>query len=194
LAKWPTACIKVKIITGDNRYAAFHIAQKLGLPGTTLLRGTELNSMSPEALTVQAARTDVFAEIEPHQKEQIVRALQKSRFRVAYLDDGINDVAALHAADTGISTHNAVDVAKEAADFVLLDKDLGVLADGVEEGRKSFTTTGATFGNMFSVAGASLLLPFLPMLPKQLLLTNLITDIPYLGPPTGWMSSNSGAP
>ena len=144
--------------------------------------------MSPEALTVKAAQTNIFAEIEPYQKEQIVRSLQKSKFRVAYLGDGINDVAAIHAADTGISTNNAVDVAKEAADFVLLEKDLGVLADGVYEGRKSFANslkyifinTGSTFGNMFSVAGASLLHPFLPMLPKQILLTNMITGFPFL--------------
>lgn len=180
--------IGVKIITGDNRFAAMHAASALGMDTSNLISGQALNQMSPEALTVNAARTAVFAEIEPYQKERIVRALQKSRLRVAYLGDGINDVAAIHAADTGISTNNAVDVAKEAADFVLLEKDLGVLADGVLEGRKSFAnsmkyifaTTGATFGNMFSVAGASLLLPFLPMLPKQILLTNLITDLPYL--------------
>ena len=107
---------------------------------------------------------------------------------IAYIGDGINDVAAINAADAGISTNNAVDVAREAADFVLLEKDLSVLADGIREGRKSFVnsmkyifiTTGATFGNMFSVAGASLLLPFLPMLPKQILLTNFITDFPFL--------------
>ncbi|WP_114778288.1 magnesium-translocating P-type ATPase [Botryobacter ruber] len=180
--------IAVKIITGDNRYAAMHTAKALGLNTATIITGQDLNSMAPEALTVKAVQTDVFAEVEPYQKERIVRALKKSKFRVAYLGDGINDVAALHAADTGITTNNAVDVAKEAADFVLLEKDLAVLADGVTEGRKSFAnsmkyifaTTGATFGNMFSVAGASLLLPFLPMLPKQILLTNLISDVPYL--------------
>ncbi|MCF6405332.1 HAD-IC family P-type ATPase [Chitinophaga filiformis] len=132
--------------------------------------------------------THVFSEIEPHQKERIIKALQQSHFTVAYLGDGINDVAAINAADIGISTNNAVDVAKEAADFVFLEKDLAVLADGVYEGRRSFAnsmkyifiTTGATFGNMLSVACASLFLPFLPMLPKQILLTNLITDLPFL--------------
>ncbi|WP_181163734.1 magnesium-translocating P-type ATPase [Pontibacter mangrovi] len=180
--------IAVKIVTGDNRFAARHAAKALGMGSDSILTGQELNSMAPEALTVRTAAVDIFAEIEPHQKERIVRALQKSRFRVAYLGDGINDVAAIHAADTGISTNNAVDVAREAADFVLLENDLEVLADGVHEGRKSFSnsmkyifaTTGATFGNMFSVAGASLALPFLPMLPKQILLTNLISDFPYL--------------
>src|SRR5262249_53082204 len=113
---------------------------------------------------------------------------QKAGKAVAYMGDGINDVAAIHAADTGISVEDAVDVARESADFVLMEKNLDVLADGIYEGRKSFTnsmkyiliTTGATFGNMFSVAGASLILPFLPMLPKQILVTNLITDFPFL--------------
>lgn len=180
--------IAVKIITGDNRYAAQSTAIKLGINNPTLLTGSDLNKMSAEALVVKAAGTTVFAEVEPHQKERIVEALKKGGNTVAYLGDGINDVAAIHAADTGLSTNNAVDVAKEAADFVLLEKDLSVLADGVLEGRTSFAnsmkyiliTTGCVFGNMFSVAGASLILPFLPMLPKQILLTNLITDIPYL--------------
>ncbi|MBS1689125.1 MAG: cation transporting ATPase C-terminal domain-containing protein, partial [Bacteroidetes bacterium] len=112
----------------------------------------------------------------------------KSGYAVAYMGDGINDVAAIHAADTGISTNNAVDVARQAADFVLLEKDLSVLADGIAEGRKTvanslkyiFINTSATFGNMFSLAGASLILPFLPMLPKQVLLTNFLTDFPFL--------------
>jgi Mg2+-importing ATPase len=180
--------IEVKIITGDNRYAANHAAKTIGIQNAIILTGDQLNELSPESLTVHAGNTNIFAEIEPHQKERIVKALQKSHFTVAYLGDGINDMAAINAADIGISTNNATDVAKEAADFVLLDKDLSVLANGILEGRKSFANsmkyifinTGATFGNMFSVAGASLLLPFLPMLPKQILLTNLITDFPFL--------------
>ena len=180
--------VAIKIITGDNRYAAMHTANKLGLNITEILTGPEMNNMSPEALTARVSSISVFAEIEPYQKESIIRALQKSKNIVAYMGDGINDVSAIHAADTGISTNNAVDVAKEAADFVLLEKDLSVLADGIYEGRKSFINslkyifinTGATFGNMFSVAGASLLLPFIPMLPKQILLTNFITDFPFL--------------
>lgn len=180
--------VQFKIITGDNRYAAAHIAQKLGISQPQILTGDELNQMSPEALLNRALKTDVFSEIEPHQKVRIVKALQQAKQVVAYIGDGINDVAAINAADAGISTSNAVDAAKQAADFVLLEKDLSVLADGIEEGRKSFVnsmkyifiTTGATFGNMFSVAAASLLLPFLPMLPKQILLTNFITDLPAL--------------
>jgi len=180
--------IKVKVITGDNRFAAFHAAKKIGVQNPSILTGDEMNKLYPEALMVKARDTDIFAEIEPNQKELIIKALQKSNLTVAYIGDGINDVAAINAADIGVSTNNAADIAKEAADFVLLEKDLLVLADGIHEGRKSFLnsmkyifiTTGATFGNMFSVAGASLFLPFLPMLPKQILLTNLITDLPFL--------------
>ena len=180
--------VSTKIITGDNRYIAMYTAKQLGIPDPKILTGENLNTMSPEALAVQAVQTNVFAEIEPHQKEQIIKALQKAGKTVAYMGDGINDVAAIHAADAGISVNDAVDVAKEVADFVLLEKDLSVLVDGILEGRKSFANsmkyilinTGATFGNMLSVAGASLMLPFLPMLPKQILLTNFLTDFPYL--------------
>ncbi len=178
----------VKIITGDNQYIAAYAARQLQMDDSRVITGSMLSQITPEALPVRVLETDVFAEIEPHQKERIIKALQKAGKAVAYMGDGINDVAAIHAADTGISVNDAVDVAKEAADFVLLEKDLGVLADGIYEGRKSFANsmkyifinTGATFGNMFSVAGASFLLPFLPMLPKQILLTNFLTDFPYL--------------
>ena len=188
LVKLENMGVQVKIITGDNRFAAAHIAEQTGVMESTVLTGDEMNKLSPEALVVKAMATDIFAEIEPHQKELIVKALQKSNQVVAYIGDGINDAAAINAADIGISTENAVDVAKEAADFVLLEKDLSVLADGILEGRKSFVnsmkyifiSTGATFGNMFSIAGASLFLPFLPMLPKQILLNNLISDLPFL--------------
>ncbi len=131
---------------------------------------------------------DVFAEIEPNQKERIILALRKAGNVVGYMGDGINDASALHAADVGISVESAVDVAKEAADIVLLEKDLGVLVQGVREGRTTFANTlkyvfmatSANFGNMFSMAGASLFLPFLPLLPKQILLTNLMTDFPEM--------------
>ena len=180
--------VETKIITGDNRFIAKYTAEKIGFSDPVILCGDEINKMSPEALKIKAPKTNVFAEIEPHQKERIILSLKSSGIAVAYMGDGINDVAAIHAADTGISVCDAADVAKEAADFVLLEKDLAVLADGIYEGRKSFTNsmkyilinTGATFGNMFSVAGASLLLPFLPMLPKQILLTNFLTDVPFL--------------
>jgi len=180
--------VAVKIITGDNRYCAAYIGKMIGITSPVVLTGSEMQTMSTEALIVRASNTDIFAEAEPSQKERIIKALQHAGNVVAYMGDGINDVAAIHAADTGISTNNAVDVAKEAADFVLLEKDLSVLADGVSEGRRTFVNslkyifinTGSTFGNMLSVAGASLLLPFLPMLPKQILLTNFLTDIPFI--------------
>jgi len=130
----------------------------------------------------------VCAEVEPNQKERIIIALRKAGNVIGYMGDGINDASALHAADAGISVDGAVDVAKEAADIVLLEKDLDVLVKGVQEGRKTFANTikyvfmatSANFGNMFSMAGASLFLPFLPLLPKQILLTNLVTDFPEM--------------
>jgi Mg2+-importing ATPase len=180
--------VTVKIISGDNRFAAAKVGQDIGLAGTRIMTGPDMDLLSADALAVQARDVSIFAEIEPHQKERIVKALQASRISVGYMGDGINDVSAINAADIGISTSNAVAVAREAADYVLLEKDLSVIADGVMEGRKSFTnsmkyifiTTGATFGNMFSVAAASLFLPFLPMLPKQILLNNLVSDMPFL--------------
>jgi Mg2+-importing ATPase len=180
--------VSVKIVTGDNRHAAAHVAEQLRLMEPGILTGPDIDRMSPEALVVKARETDIFAEIAPHQKERIVKALQASGHCVAYMGDGINDVSAIHAADVGISTENATDVARDAADFVLLDKGLSVLAEGILEGRRSFAnamkyvyiTTGATFGNMFSVAAAAVFLPFLPMLPKQILLNNLVSDLPFL--------------
>jgi Mg2+-importing ATPase len=180
--------VEIKIITGDNKYIAAYTARELGMDDSKIITGDMLSQISPDALSAKAIESGVFAEIEPNQKETIIKALQKAGKAVAYMGDGINDVAAIHAADTGISVNDAVDVARESADFVLLEKNLDVLTDGIYEGRRSFVnsmkyiliTTGATFGNMFSIAGASLLLPFLPMLPKQILLTNLITDFPFL--------------
>jgi Mg2+-importing ATPase len=179
--------VKVKIITGDNRIVAACIGNKIGLTHPVILTGDALIKMSPEALVQRAVHIDIFAEIEPNQKERIVQALRK-KFTVAYLGDGINDVAAINAADVGISVNNATDVARSAADFVLMEPDLAVLASGIWEGRKTFSntlkyifiTTGATFGNMMSVAVASLLLPFLPMQPIQILLTNFLSDLPFL--------------
>jgi Mg2+-importing ATPase len=144
--------------------------------------------MSTAALFQKAVTADVFAEIEPNQKERIILSLKKSGNAVGYMGDGINDATALHAADVGISVADAVDVAKEAADIVLLDNDLQVLINGVKEGRVTFANTlkyifmatSANFGNMFSMAGASIFLPFLPLLPKQILLTNLLTDFPEM--------------
>jgi Mg2+-importing ATPase len=136
----------------------------------------------------QAMRTDIFAEVEPNQKERIIVFLKRSGNVVGFMGDGINDAPALHTADVGISVDSAVDVAKEAADIVLLNQDLNVLSAGIVAGRKTFANTmkyifmatSANFGNMFSMAGASLFLPFLPLLPKQILLTNLLTDFPEM--------------
>ena len=144
--------------------------------------------MSDEALLGRIADVDVLAEVEPNQKERIILALRKAGNVVGYMGDGINDASALHAADVSISVESAADVAKEAADIVLLEKDLGVLVQGVKAGRMTFANTlkyvfmatSANFGNMFSMAGASLFLPFLPLLPKQILLTNLMTDFPEM--------------
>ncbi len=179
--------VKLKIITGDNKNVARAIALKIGIENPVVLTGQEIFNTSTAALVLLVKKTHIFAEVEPHQKERIIHALRKS-YTVAYMGDGINDVSAISAADVGISVENAVDVAREAADFVLMEKNLMVLVEGIKEGRKTFANTlkyifintGSTFGNMFSVAIASLILPFLPMLPKQILLTNFITDFPYL--------------
>ena len=180
--------ISLKIITGDNVLIAAHVAQQVGLDSSRILSGPEIRDMSTPALMARAKEVHVFAEVEPNQKERIILALKKSGHVVGYMGDGINDATALHAADVGISVESAVDVAREAADFVLLDQNLGVLVDGVREGRRTFANTlkyvfiatSANFGNMFSMAGASLFLPFLPLLPKQILFINLLTDLPEM--------------
>ncbi|WP_367773972.1 magnesium-translocating P-type ATPase [Flavobacterium sp. WC2421] len=179
--------VNLKIISGDNKNVSKSTALKIGIKNPVIITGQELYKISPEALKQLVKKTHIFAEVEPQQKERIIQALRKT-YTVAYMGDGINDVSAINVADVGISVENAVDVAREAADFVLMEKDLTVIIDGIKEGRKTFANTlkyifintGSTFGNMFSVAIASLLLPFLPMLPKQILLTNFITDFPYL--------------
>ncbi|WP_334780787.1 magnesium-translocating P-type ATPase [Nostoc sp.] len=177
-----------KMITGDSKAVAMSIIQQVGLPEPKALTGSELEKLSDEALMQRVQHTNVFAEVEPNQKERIIIALKKAGNVVGYLGDGINDASALHAADVGISVESAVDVAKEAADIVLMAKDLNVLVEGVKEGRVTFANTlkyvfmatSANFGNMFSMAGISLFLPFLPLLPSQILLTNLLTDFPEL--------------
>ncbi len=178
--------VQLKIITGDNRKVAHHVADAVGLEIAGSMTGREMNAMSDEALLHAAERTTVFAEVDPNQKERIILALQKSGHVVGYMGDGINDAPALHTADVGISVDTAVDVAKDAADFVLLQKDLGILREGIDEGRRTFantlkyilTTISANFGNMFSMAAASIFLPFLPLLASQILLNNFLSDIP----------------
>jgi Mg2+-importing ATPase len=178
--------VQIKIITGDNQKVARHVAETVHLPLLGILTGSELGELHDEALWHAAERTMLFAEVDPNQKERIILALQKTGHVVGYMGDGINDAPALYAADVGISVDTAVDVAKDAADFVLLKQDLGILKEGIDEGRVTFantlkyilTTISANFGNMFSMAGASILLPFLPLLAPQILLNNFLSDIP----------------
>ena len=180
--------ISLKVITGDNKLVATSICSQVKISTEGVLTGSELHETSNEAMLHQVNVTNVFAEVEPNQKEQIILALRKTGNVVGFLGDGINDASALHAADVGISVDSGMAVAKEAADIVLMAKDLKVLVQGVQEGRRTFANTikyvfmaaSANFGNMFSVAGISLLLPFLPLLPKQILLTNLLTDFPEM--------------
>jgi P-type Mg2+ transporter len=180
--------VTLKIITGDNHLVAATVAKQLGLSEHEILTGPQIRLMSDLALMNKMKDVDLFSEVEPNQKERIIIALKKAGFVVGYMGDGINDVSALHAADVGISVDSAADVAKETAQIVLLEKELGVLVQGVKEGRTTFANTlkyvfmatSSNFGNMFSMAGASLFLPFLPLLPKQILMTNLLTDFPEM--------------
>ncbi len=180
--------VQFKIVTGDNRLVAQHIAELVGMKVSGVLTGRQMGEMSDEALWQSAERVNLFAEVDPNDKERIIHALHRTGHVVGFLGDGINDAPALYAADIGISVDTAVDVAKEAADLVLLERDLEVLRRGIILGRVTFanslkyifTTTSANFGNMFSMAGTSLFLPFLPLLPKQILLNNFLSDIPAL--------------
>lgn len=182
------AGVKVKIITGDNRFVAAHVAAAMGLGAARMMRGDEIAAVRNEALGPLVDAADLFAEVDPQQKERIVRALQRQGHAVAFLGDGVNDAPSLHAADVGISVQGAVDVAREAADVILLERDLGVLKQGIEDGRRTFTntlkyiciTTGSSFGNMVTMALATPLLPFLPLTATQVLLTNLLTDLPLM--------------
>ena len=178
--------VDLKIITGDNEKIARHVAEAVQLPQIAILTGRQIGSMRDDALLHAVEHTNIFAEVDPSQKERLILALKKRGHVVGYMGDGINDAPALHAADVSISVDTAVDVAKEAADFVLLKQDLDILREGIDEGRRTFantlkyvlTTISANFGNMFSMAGASALLPFLPLLAPQILLNNFLSDIP----------------
>ena len=178
--------VRIKVISGDNRYVTAHLAQTIGLDSRSMLTGAQLHRMRDESLWHLAPRTDLFVEIDPQQKERIVRALQHTGRVVGYLGDGINDAPALHAADVGVSVEKAVDVARESADIILLRTDLDVLREGVEGGRRTFINTlkyiqiaaSANFGNMISMALATPFLPFLPLAAKQILLNNFLSSIP----------------
>ena len=190
--------VRVKMITGDNRHVAAHVAAQVGLDAQTLLTGEQLAGLRDEALWHLAERTDCFAEVDPAQKERIVHALQRTGHAVGYLGDGINDASALHAADVGISVDQAVDVARESADIVLLRPDLAVLERGIGEGRRTFAntlkyiqiTTSANFGNMISMALATPLLPFLPLTATQILLNNFLSDLPSMAISTDRVDGN----
>lgn len=184
--------IAVKVVTGDNPAVAVKVCRDLGLAAGSALTGTQIDALDDTQLAAAIPATTVFARVSPEHKARIVRAQRRSGGGVAFLGDGVNDALALHAADVGISVDSATDVAKDAADVILLEKDLCVLADGVAEGRRIFANTikyvlmgtSSNFGNMFSAAGASLFLKFLPMLPSQILLNNLLYDTSQLAIPT----------
>jgi Mg2+-importing ATPase len=184
--------VAVKILTGDNDLVTRTICGHVGLPVDHVLVGAEVAAMSDEQLEQEAERATVFARLSPSDKERIIRCLQRRRHVVGFLGDGINDAPALRAADVGISVDTAVDIAKESADIILLEKSLLVLEEGVLEGRKVFSNVlkyirmgaSSNFGNMFSVIGASALLPFVPMAPIQVLSNNLLYDFSQVPIPT----------
>ncbi|NTV70223.1 MAG: magnesium-translocating P-type ATPase [Azonexaceae bacterium] len=185
LAALKKSGISVKIVTGDSELVTQHVCGQLNIPVTGILTGKEMAAMDDTALRVRVEKANLFCRVNPAQKERVILALKARGHVVGYLGDGINDAPSLHAADVGLSVDSAVDVAKEAADMILLDHDLHVLHDGVLEGRRTFGNimkyimmgTSSNFGNMFSMAGAALFLPFLPMLPTQILLNNVLYDL-----------------
>jgi Mg2+-importing ATPase len=181
--------VSVKLISGDSRLVAQHVATLVGLRTDRVLTGRQLDELHDEALWSAAEKTDLFVEVDPNQKERIILSLKKMGHVVGFLGDGVNDAPAMHAADTSLSVEQAVDVAREAADFVLLERGLDVIRRGIDEGRKTFAntlkyvliTTSANLGNMVSMAAASLFLPFLPLTAGQILLNNFLSDIPAVG-------------
>ena len=184
--------VRLKIITGDSELVSAHVCEEVGIDPGKIVLGEDIDGMTDVALEVVAEQATVFARASPAQKNRILLALKRRRHVVGFLGDGINDAPSLHAADVGISVASAVDVARAAADIILVEKGLHVLASGIVEGRKAFGNvmkyllmgTSSNFGNMFSMAGASIFLPFLPMLPTQILLNNFIYDLSQLTIPT----------
>ncbi len=192
IAKLATLGVAVKVVTGDHPAVAAKVCHDIGLPVAGTLTGDDMAVFDDDTLIDAIATTTIFGRVSPDQKARLVKLARRGGADVAVLGDGVNDALALHAADVGISVDSAADVAKDAADIVLLEKDLGVLADGIMEGRRIFANTlkyvlmatSSNFGNMFSAAGASLFLSFLPMLPSQVLLNNLLYDVGQLAIPT----------
>ena len=183
--------VRVVIMTGDNQHVTCKIAKDVGLKTDRVVTGADADAMDDAALAYQAERGAIFARVSPEQKNRVILALKARGHVVGYIGDGINDAPSLHTADVGISVTNGVEVAKDAAKIILLDKDLGVLNDGIVEGRRCFANvmkyivmgTSSNFGNMFSMAAASLFLPFLPMLPTQILLNNFLYDVSQISIP-----------
>lgn len=192
LEKLKAMGVEVKILTGDNELVAIKLCQDFGLTVYRVIRGSELSQMTSNEIRTAVEEATIFARITPEQKLDIIKALKTNKHVVGFMGDGVNDAPALFESDVGLSVDSAVDVAKDAADIVLLDKDLFVLANGIEEGRKVFGNvtkyilmgTSSNFGNMFSAAGASVFLPFLPMLPMQILFMNLLYDVANMTLPT----------
>ena len=184
--------VVVKILTGDNALVAQHVCGQVGLDSTRIVGGDEIERMTDSALAAVAEQETVFARVSPSQKNRIILALKSRNHVVGFLGDGINDAPSIHTADVGVSVATAVDVAKDAADIILLERDLNVLHAGILEGRRAFGNvmkyllmgTSSNFGNMFSMAGAFLFLPFLPMLPTQILLNNFLYDLAQITIPT----------
>jgi len=184
--------ISVVVMTGDNQYVTQKIAHDVGLDAERILIGNQLDALDDASIAIQAENGAIFARVSPEQKNRIILALKARGHVVGYMGDGINDAPSLHTADVGISVMNGVNVAKDAAKIILLEKDLAVVNDGVLEGRRSFANimkyiimgTSSNFGNMFSMAAASLFLPFLPMLPSQILLNNFLYDVSQVSIPT----------
>ena len=184
--------VQVKIVTGDNELVTRHVCEQVGLVSSRIVLGSELERMTDPALAQVVEEVNVFARVSPAQKNRIILALKSRKHVVGYMGDGINDAPSLHAADVGISVSSGVDVAKDAADIILLEQSLQVLHKGILEGRKAFGNvikyllmgTSSNFGNMFSMAGAYVFLPFLPMLPSQILLNNFLYDLSQVTIPT----------
>jgi Mg2+-importing ATPase len=184
--------VEVKVLTGDEASVARHVVETVGLDPGVVLTGAEIDGMTDTALALVAERTTIFARTSPAQKTRILLALKQRGHVVGFMGDGINDAPSLHAADVGIAAPHAVDVAREAADMLLTERGLDVLHGGVLAGRRAFGNvtkyllmgTSSNFGNMLSMAVASLMLPFLPMLPTQILLNNLLYDVSQLTIPT----------
>ncbi len=183
--------VSVVIMTGDNQYVTQKVAHDVGLASDRIVTGNQLDTMDDDALAYQAEHGAIFARVSPEQKNRVILSLKARGHVVGYIGDGINDAPSLHTADVGISVMNGVDVAKDAAKIILLEKDLAVLNEGVIEGRRCFAnimkyiimSTSSNFGNMFSMAAASLFLPFLPMLPTQILLNNFLYDTSQVAVP-----------